>query len=94
MNSELKAKAVKLGAKVILKLTGLELLGEGGVFLYELGKDYLPEASKNLISATVDNGVDFFSDVAGDYAKTYLTKREKYVNFHLREAFAKFGKKI
>ncbi len=70
MKSETKAKAVKLGAKVILKLTGLELLGEGGVFLYELGKDYLPEAAESLINATVDGGVDFFSDEAGDFTKS------------------------
>lgn len=69
MKNEIEAKAVKLGAKILLKLTGLELLGEGGEFVYEMGKDYLPEATKNLIDASIDSSVDFLSDEAGDYAK-------------------------
>ena len=50
---------------------------------------FCPEATKNLIDATIDGSVDFFSDEAGDYAKNYLTKREKYVNFHLARGICK-----
>ena len=46
MKNETKSKAVKLGAKIILKLTGLELLGEGGSFVYEAGKHILPGSDK------------------------------------------------
>jgi tetratricopeptide (TPR) repeat protein len=83
MKNETKAKAVKLGTKIILKFIGADLLGDGAGFVYELTKDSLPDTAKTLIDATTDSVADFFSDEAGDKAKKLFDGRERKVNFHL-----------
>ena len=89
MSKELKTKAVKFGVKLILKYLGADLLGDATELVAGVGETILPETTKNLLEAFSDTTADFFSDEGGDFAKSYLTKSERYVNFHLARGICK-----
>ncbi|MDQ3801371.1 MAG: tetratricopeptide repeat protein [Acidobacteriota bacterium] len=89
MKNETKAKAVKLGTKIILKFIGADLLADGAGLVYEVAKDSMPGAAKTLIEATTDSVADFFSDEAGEKARKLLDNRQRRVNFHLARGICK-----
>ena len=89
MNKEIKVKAVKFGVKLVLKYLGADLLGDAVGLVAGVGEEALPEATKNMLEAFSDTSADFFADEGGDVAKSYLTKGERYVNFHLARGICK-----
>lgn len=89
MNNKIKAGAVKLGTKLLMKVAGVELLGEGGVLLYEVGKEYLPESAKTLVSETLDSGIDMLSDRTHGFAQTFFAKKDRDINPHLARGVCK-----
>lgn len=89
MKKETKAAIAKFGVKLALKYTGAELLGDAAGIVADVGEKALPETTKTFLEAFSDTTADFFADKAGDLTSQYLTKGEKYVNFHLARGICK-----